>query len=394
MRAFEFYNPVKVVFGNGCISHIALYLNGTYERYLLVSTRSARKTGVYEKVKEELVKAGGEVFEISAVPTNPKMENVYEGVDTARENGVECVVALGGGSVMDCSKIIAMSAKTGTDARDYVWGNADENTESLPTVMIPTIAATGTELNNTAVVVDGKKKEKSWCYTAYPTFCFIDPEVTVTLPIQLIIWGAMDILSHTFEYYMNGCMESEFQLRLSEGIILSVMSALEKLVEDSENLTAAGELLWTSTMTWGTGLTKIGRGDAEMSCHNIEERFSGYFDTHHGGGLGVITPRWMEFVCRKKPAIFARFARNVMKVTEEDDKKAAIFGVQKYVEWLKKIGAPQVYQDLDQKKDFGEKELDTVVEKIWEVCSGKVGKLVPLSKEDIRKILYEGNNVL
>lgn len=394
MRAFEFYNPVKVVFGNGCISHIAKYLNGTYERYLLVSARSARKTGVYEKVKKELVKAGGEVFEISAVPTNPKMENVYEGVDTARENGVECVVALGGGSVMDCSKIIAMSAKTGTDARDYVWGNADENTESLPTVMIPTIAATGTELNNTAVVVDGEKKEKSWCYTAYPAFCFMDPEVTVTLPKQLIIWGAMDILSHTFEYYMNGCMESEFQLRLSEGIILSVMSALEKLVEDSENLTAAGELLWTSTMTWGTGLTKIGRGDAEMSCHNMEERFSGYFDTHHGGGLGVITPRWMTFVCRKKPAIFARFARNVMTVTEEDDKKAAILGVQKYVEWLKKIGAPQVYQDLDQKKDFGEKELDTVVEKIWEVCSGKVGKLVPLSKEDIRKILYEGNNVL
>lgn len=304
------------------------------------------------------------------------------------------MVALGGGSVMDCSKIIAMSAKTGTDSRDYVWGNADENTDSLPTVMIPTIAATGTELNNTAVVVDGEKKEKSWCYTAYPVFCFIDPEVTTTLPGRLTVWGAMDILSHTFEYYMNGCMESEFQLRLSEGIILAVMSAAEKLAENPGDLTAAGELLWASAMTWGTGLTKIGRGDAEMSCHNMEERFSGYFDTHHGGGLGVITPRWMNFVCRKRPDIFARFAKNVMGVTEEDDEKAAVLGVQRYMEWLGKIGAPKVYRDLNQEKDFGERELDVVVEKIWKVCAGQVGKLVPLSKEDIRSILYQGNNDL
>lgn len=394
MRAFEFYNPVNVVFGNGTVSDIEKHLTGKYKRYLLVSTGSARRTGVYEKVKKELIKAGGEVFEIGAVPTNPKMENVYEGVDKARKNRADCVVALGGGSVMDCSKIIAMAAKTGTDARDYVWGNADENTDSLPTVMIPTIAATGTELNNTAVVVDGEKKEKSWCYTAYPEVCFIDPEVTATLPKRLTVWGAMDILSHTFEYYMNGCMESEFQLCFSEGIILAVMSAVERLVENPEDLTAAGELLWTSSMTWGTGLTKIGRGDAEMSCHNIEERFSGYFDTHHGGGLGVITPRWMKFVCRKRPDVFARFARNVMKVTEKDDEKAAVLGVQRYIEWLGKIGAPKVYRDLNQERDFGEKELDIVVEKIWKVCAGKVGRLVPLSKEDIRNILYQGNNIL
>lgn len=394
MKDFEYWNPVETVFGNDCIRQIGEKLSGKYKRYLLVSTRSSRKLGTYDKVKEQLQKAGGEVFEISPVPTNPKMTNVYEGVHMAAEKQADCVVALGGGSVMDCSKIIAMSAKTGIDARDYVWGDADKDTQSIDTVMIPTIAATGTELNNTAVVVDRDKREKFWCYAAFPKLCFMDPELTATLPEKMTIWGIMDVLSHTFEFYMNGDMDSEFQLQFSEGIIRTVMKCAEQLHEDPQNLLARGELLWSSTMTWGTGLTKIGRGEAEMSCHNIEERFSGFFDTHHGGGLGVITPRWMLHVYQKRPEIFARFARNVMGIQEEKTVECARLGIEKYCQWLKKIQAPSVYKDLNPELEFDKGQLDLVAEKIWKVCGRKVGKLVPLQIGDIKSILYAGNEPL
>ena len=394
MEKFDYYNPVCTYFGEGRISEISNYLKNKYKCYLLVTSKTFKSNETGHTVIGQLEKAGGKVVEIGSIPTNPKMENIYEGVDAAREHYCDCIVALGGGSVMDCSKIIAMAARTGIDARNYLWGDADENTDSIDTVMIPTIAATGTELNNTAVAVDKENKEKFWCYTAFPKYCFMDPQITCSLSKKLTIWGAMDILSHTFEYYMNGNMESEFQLRFSESLIMAVMDAVEKLVVAPLDVHARGEIMWCSTMTWGTGLTKIGRGEAEMSCHNIEERFSGYFDTHHGGGLGVITPRWMLYVYKKAPEIFSRFARNVMRIDEKDDPKAAGKGINAFIGWLKKIGAPQTYSDLNPELKFEDNELDIVAEKIWNVCHGQVGKLVPLELTDIKEILYAGKNEL
>jgi alcohol dehydrogenase YqhD (iron-dependent ADH family) len=239
-------------------------------------------------------------------------------------------------------------------------------------------------------VVNEKTKEKFWCITEFPRYCFMDPEITASLPKTLTIWGAMDILSHAFEYYFNGYTGSEFQLCFSESLISATMTALEKLVLNPKDIAARGEILWCSTMTWGTGLTKIGRKDADMTCHNIEERFSGYFDTHHGGCLGVITPRWMCLAMVREPAIFARFARNVMGIICAEDKKAAALGVTAYIEWLKKVGAPLKYSDLSDKVVFSDRELLLVAEKIWKVCKGQIGKLTPMSFEDIKSILLAG----
>ena len=175
MRDFEFYNPTTTFFGNGVIDQIGEKLNGIYKSCLLVSAKGPfRESGLYDRVKTQLEKAGMEVFGMSDIDSNPKMYSVYEGVEVARDNGVECIVALGGGSAMDCSKIIAMSAKTGLDPYEYVWGSRPGVIGSLDTVMIPTIVATGTELNNTAVIVDADTKDKSWCLVEYPKYCFMD----------------------------------------------------------------------------------------------------------------------------------------------------------------------------------------------------------------------------
>jgi alcohol dehydrogenase len=391
MLSFQYYNPVKVYFENGLRKKIGQYLKGKYKNILLVCAKGPfRENGLYAEIKEQLQKTGASIYEMSDIDGNPKMYSVYEGIKNVKDNQIDCLVALGGGSAMDCTKLMAISAKTGIDPYEYVWGSRPEVTESIDTVMIPTIAATGTELNNTAVIVNEKTKEKFWCITEFPRYCFMDPEITASLPKTLTIWGAMDILSHNFEYYFNGYSGSEFQLCFSEALISATMTALEKLVHNPADMAARSEIFWCSTMTWGTGLTKIGRKDADMTCHNIEERFSGYFDTHHGGCLGVITPRWMRLAMLREPAIFARFARNIMGVVCSDDKQAATLGVNAYIEWLKKVGAPLKFSDLSDKVVFSDEELLLVAEKIWKVCKGQIGKLTPMSFEDIKNILYTG----
>ncbi len=179
-------------------------------------------------------------------------------------------------------------------------------TSSLPVITVPTLAATGTEINNAAVMVNQKTKEKYWAIVNFPVLALQDPVLTTTIPLQLIIWGAMDILSHTFEYYFNGYNNSEFQLCFSEALILSIMKTVEALIKNPKDVNARGELMWDSVMAWG-GLTKIGQGDPDMACHSIEESFNGYFNTHHGACLGILTPNWMKIACKKAPFEFARY---------------------------------------------------------------------------------------
>jgi Uncharacterized oxidoreductases, Fe-dependent alcohol dehydrogenase family len=391
MLTFDYYNPVQVHFENDCRKKIGQLLKDRYQRVLLVCGKGPfHDNGVYEQVKAQLEESGAKVFVMGDIDPNPKLHSVYTGVEIAKTNNVDCVVALGGGSAMDCTKLIAVSAKTGVDPYEYVWGSRPKATDSLDTIMIPTIAATGTELNDTAVIVNEQTREKYWCVCKYPRYCIIDPTLTLTLPLNLTIWGAMDVLSHTFEYYFNGFTGSELQLRLSEALIMTAMKALEDLVMDPCDITARGELLWCSTMTWGSGLTKIGRKDPDMSCHSIEESFSGYFDTHHGGCLGVLTPNWMRYVAPKKPEIFARFARNVMSVTEQDDHIAAQHGVEVYINWLRKVGAPQTYQELSPLLDFSDNELSIVADNAWRIYKGNIGKLYPLRHDEIEEILKAG----
>ena len=395
MLTFDFCNPVQVHFENGSHKKIGELLKDRYRRVLLVCAKGPfHENGVYAQVWAQLEASGAHVFEMDDIDSNPKLQSVCTGVTIAAQKGVDCIVALGGGSAMDCTKLMAVSAKTGVDPFEYVWGSRPEAADSLDTVMIPTIAATGTELNNTAVIVNEKTREKYWCVCKYPRYCIIDPTLSASLPLPLTVWGAMDVLSHTFEYYFNGFMGSELQLRVSEALIMTAMRALENLIRDPGDLTARGELLWCSTMTWGSGLTKIGRMDPDMTCHSIEESFSGYFDTHHGACLGILTPRWMRLVAPKKPEIFARFARNVLGVVEGDDHAAALGGVEAYIGWLRKVGAPQTYFDLSPSLKFSDTELKIVADNAWRIYNGKIGRLYPIQRHEIEMILKEGRKAL
>lgn len=392
MEKFDYYNPTRVIFGNGTRFQIGSELKGKYKKILLIVSKGPfRENGLYDEIRESIEESGIEVFEMSDIDSNPLISSVREGAKKCKEDSIECVIALGGGSTMDCAKVIAAGAKYDIDPYNFLWGDRVPIENAIDIVTIPTIAATGTEVNPTAVIVNDETKEKYFCESMalFPKFTIMDPEITLTVPLKLTIFGAMDILSHTFEFYFNGYIKSEFQNRFSEAILLATMKTVEDLARNPKDLNARGELMWCASMAWGGGLTKIGRGTPDMAVHAIEESTSGYFGTHHGGGCGVLTPRWMDIVSLSSPEIFSRFARNVLNIYEKNDKAASLKGVEAYKNWIKKVGGPVTFFDLGD-REFKDEELEHVAKTAWKVYKGKIGRLRPLNLEEVITILKNG----
>lgn len=392
MDTFAYHSPVKIIFGAGERKKITEELkNRGYAKALLVCSKGPfRENGLYDEIRELIEAAGIDVFSMGDVDSNPRITSVREGVSVCKENDIQCVIALGGGSTLDCVKVIAAAALVDEDPWQYLWGHRRTFKKSLDTVMIPTIAATGTEINPFSVIMDAETASKTYCVAdcMYPEITFMDPEITLTVPLRLTIWGAMDILSHTLEYYFNGHGESIFQNRLSEAIILSVMECVDLLTVNPADIHARGELMWSSVMAWG-GLTKIGRGDPDMACHTIAEGFVPFYDIHHGASLGVVTPRWMRHVVDRAPNFFARFAEKIFGIDGIEEGgviQKARAGIEKYVEWLVRINAPDTLQELTG-QDIPDEKLKLIAKRTFEDAGGKVGIMVELEEKDVYEIL-------
>jgi alcohol dehydrogenase len=391
MENFNYYNPVKVSFGAGIRTSIGQQLKGRYKKALLVCSKGPfRGNGLFSEIKMQLEAAGIQVFETVDIDSNPHISSVVEGAAVCKKNDIDLVVGLGGGSTLDCSKLIAGAALTDMDPRRFLWPVDDKvmMEKSLDKIFIPTIAATGTELNNTAVIKDEEIDHKSWCFSdvMFAKEVFLDPEITVSLPKKLTVWGAMDILSHIFEFYFNGYDDIIFQKKFSESLILSAMECTDRLVKNPEDVEARGELMWISIMGWG-GLTKIGRGIPDMGCHGSVPGIVAKYDIHHGAALGVFTPHWMKKVWKQAVPQFSRFARVVMGVEDADDAVAAEKGVILFIEWLKKVGCPQTFSDLGVEKPSID-VLRSIAKTMADENGGTVGTLVKLGTEDILEV-YE-----
>ena len=302
MESFDYKSPVRIRFGNGELHELGAEIGRLgCRRVLLVFNKGPfRENGLYEEVRANIAAKGIAVLGMGDIDSNPRLASVREGAQACRREKADGVVAVGGGSAMDCSKVIAAAALSPRDPWEHIWGPKAPFVESLPTVFVPTIAATGTETNPWAVIFDEENRWKN-AVTAgclYAKLVLADPQAMRTVPPRLTVWGAMDILSHTFEFYFNGYHRSIFQNRFSEAIIHSVMECLDILSGDPQDLRARGELWWASVMAWG-GLTWLGREAPDMACHDLAEGFVPFYDTHHGATLGAITPRWMRFLVER-----------------------------------------------------------------------------------------------
>lgn len=338
MNNFRLHIPTDIRFGKDRLGELPEVLAPLGKRVLLAyGGGSIKESGLYDQVTSLLSANGFEWVELSGIAPNPRIESVRQGVELIREHQLDVILAVGGGSVIDASKVIAAAAFYDGDAWDLVK-DARLMEQALPLVTVLTLAATGTEMNPWAVISNLETKEKlgtgSQC--VIPRASFLDPTLTYTVSKWQTAAGTADMLSHIFEQYFERTQGADLQDGLAEGLMKTAIKYGPVAIQEPENNVARANLLWTSTLALN-GLLSTGRSD-DWTCHAIEHELSAYYDITHGVGLAILTPRWMKHCVDTDAtthAKFATYARNVWGLQGEDEEALARQAVEKTYRFFK-----------------------------------------------------------
>ena len=277
--------------------------------------------------------------------SNPTYAKVQEGAKLARENHVDLILAVGGGSVSDCCKIVSAQAKLDEDIWEMQTVRHALPTEFIPMVTIVTVFGTGSEMNNGAVITHEDKKIKGALWGAQADFAFLDPMYSMSVPFPQVISGAFDTLSHAMETYFGKPEENNLSDDLSEAVMRSVIRNIRVLLADHENYDARSELAWASAMA-ENGILKIGKV-TDFQCHMIEHQLGAYTNCNHGAGLAVIHPPLYRHICKDGAARFARWAQNVWGIAPKgSDEETALAGVEALADFIREIGLPTTFAEL------------------------------------------------
>ena len=349
MNDFRFYNPVRVHFGKTALEHLPEELACVGKKILLVyGGGSIKRSGLYDRVTAMLKDAGKEVFELSGVMPNPRTEKVYEGIALCKENGVEFILAVGGGSVIDCSKAIAVGARTDQDFWQAFFVNLEKADDAIPLGTILTIPATGSEMDRSSVITNWATGEKNGYDSdlTYPKFSILDPTLTYTLPKNQMVNGIVDTLSHIWELYFSEPDTESVTDALAESLMRSVISAARVALNDPTDYVARANIMWASTFAL-CGMLNNGK-KTDWASHNIEHPLSAVFDVAHGAGLAVVHPNYMKYFCAYSPERYARYAVNVWGVDAagKSTLEVAYEGIQHTRDFFNEIGAPATLTEL------------------------------------------------
>lgn len=383
MNNFTFYNPTKLIFGKDITEEA---LKAELPKYgtkvlLVYGGGSIKRTGLYDKVTGCLKEMGAEITELSGVEPNPRLSTVRKGVELCRQHGIEIVLAVGGGSVIDCAKAVAAGAKYEGDMSEILNRKATVQA-ALPLGTILTIAATGSEMNGGSVITNQDTEEKlSWGSPhAYPAFSILDPKHTYSLPKDQTVYGMVDMMSHVLEHYFHLEENTPVQDGLCETLLKTVMDAAPKLIEDLQNYELRENVLYVGTMALN-GMASMGiTGD--WATHNIEHAVSAVYDIPHGGGLAILFPNWMKYNLDVKPERFTKLAVNVFGVDPagKTDREIGEEGIQALRDFWNSIGAPSRLADYN----IDDSKLELMAEKT--VKFGPFGGFAKLNKEDVLEI--------
>ncbi|EGB14440.1 iron-containing alcohol dehydrogenase [Pseudodesulfovibrio mercurii] len=374
---FEFQNPTRIIFGAGNLARLGDVV-GEYGKKALVVTGggSVKRSGVFDRAVESLKAAGIAVAECSGVEPNPRITSVARGAETVRAEGCDVIVALGGGSVMDASKVISAAALYDGDPWDMIL-HGQENvyvpTEALPVITVPTIAATGSETNCGAVITNEETKVKSFIQIPllYPKVAVMDPELTVSVPRDQTAYGVCDLITHLTESYLNGIDNTPIQDRLAEGVIQTAMEWGPRAIADGGDVEARAQIQWAASVAL-IGWAQIGT-DAPYPVHMMEHTVSAYHDITHAAGLAIINPAWMRFAARSNTAKYVQFAERVfgLKAKGADDLDCALEGIDKFEAFLKSIGCPTRFSELG----IGDELFETYARDTLKIVSDGKGNL-------------------
>ena len=342
MLDFTYNTPTKVYFGKGKHKDVGNIIKeyGFDTIMMQYGKSSIKANGLYDEVMSSLNENGIKVIEMGGVEPNPKHTFVREAVKVAKENNVQMILAVGGGSVIDSCKYTALSVANNCDVWDIATGKA-KAIKTIPVGCILTISAAGSEMSKSAVVTNMEENQKRGFGTEINRciFAIENPELTYTVSKYQTACGVVDTMMHTMERYFTVCEPTDLTDRISESIIKAVKDAGTVAIEKPDDYEARATIMWGSSLSHN-GLTNCGR-NLHLPVHQLEHALSGEYDhIAHGAGLAVLYPVWCRYVYRENTARFAQFARRVWDVVEADDEKAALMGIEAMEEYFKSIGMP------------------------------------------------------
>lgn len=383
MNDFTFYNPVKLHFGDQQIEKLRQELPLYGNRILVVyGGGSIKRNGLYDEVMDLLQEMEMEVFELAGVEPNPRVETARKGAALCKEHQIDFLLAVGGGSVIDCTKLIAAAATYEGDAWDFVDQTAKPKV-ALPFGTILTLAATGSEMNSGSVITNAATEEKyGWgSPLVFPKFSILDPKYTVSVPLDQTVYGIVDMMSHIFEQYFNEADATDLQDGMCEAVLRTIIETAPHLIRNLDDIEARRTILLGGTLGLN-GFLRLGYiGD--WATHEIEHAVSAIYDIPHAGGLAILFPHWMRYNIHINPARFAQLATNVFGVEAEGktDEEIALAGVEQLRAFWDSIGAPSRLKDYE----IDDTQFETMAKQATR--NGRTGRFNPLTEADVVKIL-------
>ena len=349
MNTFTYSYPVKVYFGEkAAANNLTAELAKVGTNVLLAyGGGSIKKNGVYDELMSILKDVGKDVTEFTGIMSNPTYAKVQEGAALAKEKSIDFILAVGGGSVIDCCKIISAQAKLSKDIWELEYSDHKQPTEFIPMGAVVTAFGTGAEMNNGAVITNEEKMLKSALWGAFYDFAILDPAYTMTMPMKQVISGAFDSLSHSMETYMGSPREVNLSDEINEATQRNIIRNIRATLKDPQDIQARSELIWAAAMA-ENGILKIGKA-TDFQCHMLEHQLGAYTDCNHGQGLTVLHPVLYRHMMPEANHQFARLAVEVWGIDpagKTEAELAAAF-VDALADFIREIGLPTTFAEMN-----------------------------------------------
>lgn len=363
---FTYYNPTKIYFGKDAMDNLSSELNNYGKNILLLyGKNSIKKIGLYDEVVKALKECGKNVVELAGIKPNSSYSQVLEGARLVRENKVDLILAVGGGSVIDCAKAISVSAYAKGDPWQRYWIDFEEvDNEIVPVGTILTMTGTASEMNGGSVITNEEvtiKTGRVYGPEVYPKFSILNPEFTYTVPKKQMVSGVFDVMSHLMEQYFSGNDDNTTDY-IIEAVMISLIKSSKKAVKNPEDYEARSNIMWCATLGLNTvtGLSKT----QDWEVHNIEHQLGAYTDCSHGLGLAVISMPYYRYIYKDGIDKFVRFAENVWNVNTDGKTKdeIALEGIASLENFAKELGIPLTLRELGATEDMLPKIAETSYE--------------------------------
>lgn len=382
----SYYSPTRVVFGKGAKNEVGKELEKEGAKKVLVhfGGSSAEKSGLLSLVRESLREKKIDFVELGGVQPNPRLSLVRKGIEIGKKEGVDFILAVGGGSVIDSAKAIGYGIKECGDVWDFYDGRKEAQS-SVPIGVILTLSATGSELSNSSVITN----EEGFLKRGYnndisrPRFALLDPELTYTVSRYQTEVGSIDIMMHTIERFFHSGDGLDFTDELAATLIRDTIEKGLIAIKEPDNYQARASLMWASSLSHN-GLMALGndqRGD--WACHQLEHELSGMFDIAHGAGLAILFPAWCQYVYKDDPERFAKLGRLVFGIKESGE-DGALLTIEKFKQCFRKFEMPLSLKEAG--IDLSDEMLEELLDKATFYGKRTLGAFKTLEREDMKAI--------